>query len=72
MTQNVRTYIKKLNFKSRANLIENKVEYKNQLAAFLDEKTILSTSNFDAMQKFIQTGKYDLETFEKTSNFNSF
>lgn len=71
LTQNVRSYIKSLNFKSRANLTQNSVAYKNQLAAFLDPNTIVSTTNIDAMQQFLATGALAPDAFEKTSGLIS-
>jgi hypothetical protein len=69
--QNIRTYIKSLNFKSRSTLGKNSIAYKNQLAAFLDDSTIVSTTNIQAMKDFLATGKLSPELFEKTSALKS-
>lgn len=65
----MRTYIKSLNFKSRAALLQNSVTYKNQLAAFLDGNTVVSTGNQEAMANFIKTGTLADGQFEKWSLF---
>lgn len=64
LTNNIRQYIKSLNFKSRSSLVENGATYKNHLAAFLNPKTIVSTANQEAMKEFLKTGRLQEGNFE--------